>query len=90
MGEWRKVDDSTPRGRKLIAGYFNELGNWRTVTARYYEADTLPWSEDQTDEEGGFAPAGWYEESETHETLLPMECPTHWMPLAAPPEKDAP
>lgn len=83
---WRDISEA-PKGRKLTVGYFNALGNWRQVMGRYYEPNTLPWSEEQEAEEGeGFAPEGWYEESETHETILRLECePTHFKPLDPPP-----
>ena len=79
---WRDIE-SAPKGRKLIVGYPNELGNWRTVMACYYCEGELPQPDDYDDE---FAPPGWYEESESHENILATdETPTHWMPLPAPP-----
>lgn len=85
---WLPIE-SAPKGQKLIAGYFNKLGNWRTIIARYYLPGTLAASEDadedQCDEEG-YAKEGWYEESETHEYIMPTdEAPTHYMFLTPPP-----
>lgn len=81
--QWREIE-SAPRDQKIIAGYWNVLGKWRTVTARYYTHGTLE-GEDGTD----FAPEGWYEESETHETLMTLEAaPVLWMPLPIPPPQD--
>jgi hypothetical protein len=76
---WLPIE-MAPKNRKIIAGYHNKLGKWRTTMARYYEAGTLDSYNDDT--EDGFAAEGWYEESETHEELLPCdETPTHWRPL---------
>ena len=81
MDNWHPIE-SAPKGFKVLAGYLNEAGKWRTVIARYYPENSLTAAEDSEDE---FAPEGWYEESETHEELLPILPPTHWMPLPAPP-----
>ena len=80
VAAWRDIS-TAPLGYKIIAGYWNALGHWRTITARYYTSGTLDLSDDAPETEDGFAPAGWYEESDTHETLLPCTTPTHWMPL---------
>ena len=83
--EWQPIE-TAPKDRKLIAGYPNALGKWRTVTACYYSAGTLQQDYDSEDE---YAPEGWYEESDSHETLLrTSEEPTHWMPLPAPPRSE--
>jgi hypothetical protein len=38
-------------------------------------------------DDDGYAPEGWYEESETQDAILPTEePPTHWMALPTPPE----
>lgn len=81
---WKTVK-TAPKGQKIIAGYRNELGNWRTITARYYLSGTLDAS-DYNGDETGFAAEGWYEESETHDELLPCTQPTHWMPLPKEPK----
>lgn len=78
---WLPIE-SAPKGRKLIVGYFNPLGNWRSVMGCYYLDGTL---ESETDE-CGFAPEGWYEETEAYEYLMPMDQdPTHWQSLPDPP-----
>ncbi len=78
--------ETAPKGKKVIAGYRNRLGNWRSIMARYYLPSSL--DNHDIDSEDEYAPEGWYEESETHETILPTEHqPTHWMPIAASPQQ---
>jgi len=80
---WRPIE-TAPKGRQVLAGYRNELGNWRTIKACYYLPGTLDADESCDDvDEDGYAPEGWYEESETHDYILPCQQPTHWMPLPA-------
>ena len=82
---WQPIE-TAPKGVKVIAGYRNQLGKWRSVMARYYGPCTLELADDQVGDDDGFAPADWYEETETHETTyLTDEVPTHWMRLAAAP-----
>ena len=85
---WQPIE-TAPKGRKVLAGYFNKLGNWRTVMACYYLPQTLEAPDDIFDETSdGYAPEGWYEESESQESILPTdEPPTHWMPLPAAPSQ---
>ena len=86
--EWRPIE-SAPKGRKLIVGYFNKLGKWRTVMGRYYLPKTLVNENDNFDldeDDDGYAPEGWYEESESQSSILPTdEPPTHWKPLSEAP-----
>lgn len=81
-GGWQPIE-TAPHGKKLIAGYRNEAGKWRTILACYYPAKTL-YADGEWGDDEGYAPAGWYEESETHETLNPC-APTHWQPIMLPP-----
>lgn len=82
---WQLID-TAPRGRKVIAGHFNGCGKWRSFMATYYNPGTLDASDDCQDaDEDGCAPEGWYEESETHDDILPTN-PTHWMPLPSVPD----
>jgi hypothetical protein len=83
LRQWRPID-TAPKGKKIIVGYRNRLGNWRSVIGRYYTPETLI----SDDEESGFAEEGWYEESESQETILfTDEPPTHWLPLPADPKE---
>lgn len=87
MSEWQTIE-SAPKGPKIIGGYYNSLGKWRSIMARYYSAGTLEAGEGCEEDETGMAPEGWYEETETHsEGLLIVDCPlTHWMPCPGAPE----
>lgn len=79
--DWRPIE-TAPKGVKLLLGYRNRLGKWRTITGYYCEEQTM----ESDSEDSGFAPAGWYEASETHEEIMQTdEPPTHWQPLPAPP-----
>lgn len=84
-GGWQPIE-TAPRGQKLIAGYWNACGKWRTVMACYYLPNTLPSTDDwAADDE--WAPEGWYEEGEAYcEDMRPLEHPpVLWMPLPEPP-----
>lgn len=82
LPRWRPIDEA-PKGEKLIVRYFNALGKARTQVACYYTDGTL---ESETDE-SGFAPEGWYEETEAYEYLMPLEHePIYFLPLDALPE----
>lgn len=85
--DWKPIE-TAPKDQKVLVGYHNQLGNWRTVTACYHTH--LSWAEEYYDpeatEETEFAPAGWYEESDSHDVILRTSYPpTHWMPLPEPP-----
>ena len=86
--EWLPIE-SAPKGKKLILGYHNALGKWRTIMGTYYLPNTLYASDDDDDaDEDGYAPEGWYEESESHAFILrTVHEPTHYMNRPAPPEE---
>jgi hypothetical protein len=82
---WQPIE-TAPKDRKVLAGYFNEMGKWRTITACYHTR--LEWSDEQDPPEdaGEYAPEGWYEESESADTIYRAALePTRWMPLPAAP-----
>lgn len=84
--EWQPID-TAPKDKKVLVAYKNSHGKWRRVLARYYSPGTLEAGyDDETADENGWAQEDWYEESETHDTLLPCyEPPTHWQELPEPP-----
>lgn len=84
---WQLID-TAPKGRKLIVGYRNSLGHWRSVMGFYVLPGTLDANTDFIDgDEDGYAPEGWYEDGEAYaEAMLPTDQPpTHWMFLPEPP-----
>lgn len=83
---WQLIE-TAPKGKKILAAYQNRYGKWRRIIARYYLPGTLvAGDDDETADENGYAKEGWYEESETHDFILPCDCPpTHWQELSAPP-----
>ncbi len=83
--EWQPIS-TAPRNRKIIVGYTNRLGNWRTVMGQFYAADTLVANDDYDD---AYAPEGWYEKCESNPDgyiYQTEESPTHWLPLPATPD----
>lgn len=81
---WRDIS-SAPKGMKILLAYRNELGKWRTVLGCYYETGTL----ESEHAESGFAPPGWYEETEAYDEISLVDgAPTLWQ-LISPPAGDA-
>lgn len=85
--QWQPIE-TAPKNKKLLVAYQNRLGNWRIVTGCYHTQ--LAWSDDHwrdDDDESEYAPEGWYEESDSSETIYRTDLPpTHWMPLPTPPQ----
>jgi hypothetical protein len=92
VNQWQPIE-TAPKQRKIIVHYLNPLGKHRTVMACYYGEKSLEMHDDYDDvgtfdEESGtlFADAGWYEEHDSDDPILPLGgVPTHWMPLPPPP-----
>ena len=83
---WQGIE-TAPKGQKIIAGYYNGLGRWRSIMACYYLSGTLEAGESYDGgDEDGYAPEGWYEESETHDEIRPCQIPTHWTRVPGPPK----
>lgn len=81
---WQPIETS-PKNTKVIAGYFNAANRWRSIMATYYAAGTLDAGDSCDDPDAdGYAPEGWYEESESYDELMPAK-PTHWRPMPEPP-----
>lgn len=80
---WQPIETAPKDGRTLLLGYFNKLGNWRTVRGQWFEQDEL--DEWEGDDYGN--PADWYETADAADD--PPNCwriePTHWMPTPQPP-----
>ena len=80
---------SAPHNVSVLLCYRNRLNNWRIVRGCYHTE--LTWQDEYDFDDGDdarhqYCPAGWYEGSEMHETLLPLDHdPLFWMPLPAPP-----
>lgn len=87
--KWQPIE-TAPKQRKVLVGFRNELGNWRTALATYYPESTLDADEapdNYGDDYPQFAPAGWYEDAYEREDVIPLSIePTHWMPLPKEPK----
>ena len=86
---WQPIE-TAPKDKKVLAAFKNEYGKWRRIIASYYSPGTLSLSDDddpQVADENGFnTVGGWYEESETHDFILPCR-PTHWQALPKEPKE---
>jgi hypothetical protein len=83
--EWQPIETAPKDGRSVLLGYFNELGNWRTVRGQWFSSVEIKneW------ENGDCCEEGWYETSVESEDI--PNCwyitPTYWMPLPKAPEQ---
>ena len=93
---WISVSDDMPK-KVCLAYYKNELGNGRTVKAKYVnkfseEANTDDdWIEYNEADDTYYYPAGWYEMIDNWDdfTFVTINHEvTHWQPLPAAPDKE--
>jgi hypothetical protein len=79
---WQQIE-TAPKNKTILLGFFNYLGNWRSVHGAWL--DEL-YDEFEEIREGV---EGWYETSVTADDIPNVWSiiPTHWMPLPTPPEK---
>lgn len=81
---WRPIA-TAPTRRRVLVGYRNTYGRWRTAIASYYTADDIAeW------ENADLCDPGWYERSYAHEAeselVFALEgSPTHWQELPGEP-----
>ena len=91
--QWQPIE-TAPKGRKLILGYKNGAGMWRTIIGKYVLPGTLELTEEAIDrlnlddgDDGTYAPEGWYETPDNAEFIDPTyETPIRWMPLPKEPK----
>ncbi|CAM4133819.1 DUF551 domain-containing protein [Kerstersia similis] len=81
---WKRIETAPKDGKTILIGYFNSLGNWRTLRGQWMSEEYIA---EYWDDPDGVEP-GWFETSV--EADDPPNCwricePTHWMPLPAPP-----
>jgi hypothetical protein len=85
--QWQPISNA-PHGRPVLVSYVNELGKRRRVKATFYELGTLQMGDECPDhlvnDNGDNTEEGWYEESESHETILPVNgVPDIWIEMPA-------
>jgi hypothetical protein len=82
VGEWQSIESAPKTGRTILLGYYNVLGNWRTLRGQWFTKEMI----DTDWENGDCCEAGWYETAvEPDEPNCWDTNPTHWMPLPTPP-----
>lgn len=81
--EWQPIETAPKTGRTILIGYFNKLGNWRTMRGEWFSREYI----DEYFEDPDMVEPGWYEvpvEADEPPNCWPTN-PTHWMPLPKPP-----
>lgn len=85
--DWKPIETAPKNGRTLLLGYFNSLGNWRTVRGQWMSQEYI---DEYSYSDWCDAEPGWYEIAE--EADEPPNSwwiePTHWMPIPPPPMKE--
>lgn len=84
---WLPIETAPKDGSWLLLGYFNCLGNWRTVRGQWFSVELIAETWENID---GYIERyeGWYETAENAEDIPNVwrVDPTHWMPLPKAPE----
>ncbi|MFY3433945.1 hypothetical protein ACOTI9_14960 [Achromobacter mucicolens] len=81
--EWKPIESAPKTGRKLLLGYWNSHGKWRTVRGQWVSADHIAESFEDPDD----AEEGWFEtsaEADDVPNCWPVT-PSQWQPLPAAP-----
>ena len=84
--EWQPIETAPKTGRTILIGYFNKLGNWRTMRGEWFSREYI----DEYFEDPDMVEPGWYEvtvEADESPNCWPTN-PTHWKPLPKPPAID--
>ena len=91
--QWISVNESLP-DKKCLAYYINEMGNKRTVCAKYTKkyseeaGSDDDWIEYCDADDTYYYPEGWYEiidNWDDYNSVTINYQVTHWMPLPSPP-----
>lgn len=77
---WQPIATAPQTGRTLLLGYFNVLGNWRTLRGQWFSDAVIQYEWTNS----GVHEAGWFEtsvECDDEDNGCWSTDPTHWMPL---------
>jgi hypothetical protein len=79
---WMPIESAPKTGRTLLLGYFNALGNWRTLRGEWFSREVI----DQQWENAEDCEESWYETMvEGDEERVWKTEPTHFQYLPKPP-----
>ena len=86
---WQPIETAPKTGRTVLLGYFNSLGNWRTMRGQWFSKEAIAEGWESIEDDDPAELEGWYETSVEADDV--PNCwrtePTHWMPLPTLPEK---